>query len=63
MPTHNFCTICVNFGKKKGEKLKDLLVNEPNFLKWMLKGDFETEARMIVKDLLDNGRLPPAPKI
>lgn len=55
--------LTVNFGKKKGEKLKDLLVNEPNFLKWMLKGDFETEARMIVKDLLDNGRLPPAPKI
>ena len=53
--------LTVNFGKKKGEILRKLLVNEPNFLKWMLKGDFETEARMIVKDLLENGRLPPAP--
>ena len=53
--------LCVNFGKKKGEPLKKLFTNEPNFLKWMLKGDFETEARMIVKDLLDNGRLPPPP--
>jgi hypothetical protein len=29
----------------------------------MLKGDFDTEARMIIKDLLDNGRLPPEPKM
>ncbi len=54
--------LTVNFGKKKGESLRKLLVNEPNFLRWMLKGDFDTEVRMIVKDLLDNGRLPPAPK-
>ena len=53
--------LTVNFGKKKGESLKKLLLNEPNFLKWMLKGDFDSEVRMIVKDLLDNGRLPPAP--
>ncbi len=55
--------LTVNFGKKKGESLAKLLVNEPNFLRWMLKGDFDTEVRMIVKDLLDNGRLPPAPKV
>jgi DNA polymerase-3 subunit epsilon len=53
----------INFGKKKGESLKKLLLDEPNFLKWMLKGDFDTEARMIIKDLLDNGRLPPEPKM
>ena len=55
--------LLVNFGKKKGESLKKLLINEPNFLKWMLKGDFDTEVRMIVKDLLDNGRLPPCPTV
>lgn len=53
--------LTVNFGKKKGEPLKKLLLNEPGFLRWMLKGDFDTEVRMIVKDLLDNGRLPPPP--
>jgi DNA polymerase-3 subunit epsilon len=53
--------LCVNFGKKKGEPLTKLLVNEPNFLRWMLKGDFDVEARMIIQDLLDNGRLPPPP--
>ncbi len=55
--------LTVNFGKKRGETLKSLLLNEPNFLKWFVKGDFDTEARMIVKDLLENGRLPEAPKI
>ena len=54
--------LTVKFGKKKGEALKRLLVNEPNFLRWIIKGDFDTEVRMIVADLLDNGRLPPAPK-
>ena len=54
--------LCVNFGKKKGEPLKKLMLSEPNYLRWLIKGDFDSEVRMIVKDLLDNGRLPPAPK-
>ncbi len=53
--------LTVNFGKKKGVSLKKLLLNEPNYLKWIVKGDFDTEVRMIVKDLLENGRLPPPP--
>lgn len=55
--------LCVNFGKKKGMSLKKLLLDEPNYLKWIIKGDFDTDVRMIVKDLLDNGRLPPAPTL
>ena len=54
--------LTVNFGKKKGESLKKLLIDEPNYLRWIVKGDFDSELRMIVKDLLENGRLPPAPK-
>ncbi len=54
--------LTINFGKKKGESLKKLLLNEPNYLKWIMKGDFDTEVRMIIKDLLDNGRLPPPPQ-
>ena len=53
--------LTINFGKKKGESLRKLMLNEPNYLRWIVKGDFDTEVRMIVKDLLDNGRLPPAP--
>ena len=51
----------VNFGKKKGSSLKKIMLNEPNFLRWMVKGDFDTEARMIAADALE-GRLPPPPQ-
>ena len=54
--------LCVNFGKKKGEPLRKLLLNEPNYLRWIVKGDFDTDVRMIVQDLLENGRLPPKPE-
>ncbi|MBO7721790.1 MAG: 3'-5' exonuclease [Kiritimatiellae bacterium] len=50
----------VNFGKKRGTPLKQIMLNEPNYLKWMIKGDFETDARMIAADALE-GRLPPPP--
>ena len=36
------------------------MLNEPNFLKWIMKGDFDTEVRMIAADALE-GRLPPDP--
>ena len=52
----------INFGKKRGESLKRILLEEPNFLRWMIKGDFDTEVRMIAADALE-GRLPPAPDL
>lgn len=54
--------LLVNFGKKKGESLKKLMLDEPNYLRWIVKGDFDTEVKAIVRDLLENGRLPPAPR-
>ena len=51
----------VNFGKKRGERLKDLLFREEKFLKWMLKGDFDTEVKAVVKGLLEQGVLPTPP--
>ena len=53
--------LTVNFGKKKGESLRKLLLNEPNYLRWIIKGDFDTEVKTIVRDLVENGRLPPKP--
>ncbi|MBQ3288475.1 MAG: 3'-5' exonuclease [Kiritimatiellae bacterium] len=50
----------INFGKKRGTPLRQVLLGEPNFLRWMIKGDFETDARMIAADALE-GRLPPPP--
>ena len=51
----------VNFGKKKGAGLKRIMINEPNFLQWMVRGDFPSDARMIAAEALE-GRLPPPPK-
>lgn len=52
----------VNFGKKKGEPLKRIMLKEPNFLKWILKGDFDTDVKAIAVDALE-GRLPPPPSV
>lgn len=52
--------LVINFGKKKGESLKKIMLNEPNFLRWILKGDFDTDVKAIAADALE-GRLPPAP--
>jgi DNA polymerase-3 subunit epsilon len=55
--------LTVNFGKKKGETLKRLMLKEPSYLRWIVNGDFDAEVRGIVSDLLVNGRLPPAPEV
>ena len=52
----------VNFGKKKGETLKNLMLREPNFLRWILKGDFDTDVKAIAADALE-GRLPKPPSV
>ena len=54
--------LTINFGKKKGAILRKMLLDDPGYLRWIMKGDFDTEVRMIVKDLFDNGRLPPRPQ-
>ena len=50
----------VNFSKKRGEPLRKIMINEPKFLKWILKGDFDPDVKAIAADALE-GRLPPAP--
>lgn len=54
--------LCVNFGKKKGEKLKNLFLHEKNYLRWIVNGNFDAEVRQICRDLLEKGILPPPPK-
>ena len=48
---------------REGKSLKSLLLSDQPFLRWILKGDFDTEIKMIVSDLLKHGRLPPPPKV
>lgn len=52
--------VVVNFGKKKGEKLRDLAADDRSFLKWIIKGDFPLDTRQIAEDALD-GKFPARP--
>ena len=52
---------CINFGKKKGSKLSQLLANERNYLRWIVNGAFDTEVRQIVSAFVERGVLPPPP--
>jgi DNA polymerase-3 subunit epsilon len=44
----------VNFGKKKGARLRELATNKEGqqFLRWMVKSDFPTDTRKICEDAL-----------
>ena len=53
--------LLVNFGKKKGERLLDLMHGERSFLRWIVNGDFPPEARAICLGLLEGRGLPPPP--
>ena len=52
--------IVINFGKKKGESLRTLVRDDPNFIKWMLKSDFPRDVHEILKNAAEN-RWPDPP--
>jgi len=53
--------IVVNFGKKKGGKLRELARTDPGFLKWIMKNDFPQDTRQICENAL-LGIFPPPPR-
>ena len=52
---------CINFGKKKGMRLVNLLATERNYLRWIVNGAFDTEVRQIVSEFIERGVLPSPP--
>lgn len=54
--------VVINFGKRRGEKLRELVVNERNFVKWIIKGDFPQDTRKICEDALE-GKFPEPPAL
>ena len=54
--------VTINFGKKKGEKVRDLVERDKGFLKWILKADFPLDTREIVADIL-RGKWPAPPAV
>lgn len=49
--------VVINFGSKSGISLRQLVRNEPNFLRWMLNKGFSEEVKAIVRDAL-KGNFP-----
>lgn len=47
----------VNFGKNQGRSLRIMALEDPGFLRWILKKDFPRDTQQIVQDAL-NGKLP-----
>ncbi len=44
--------VVVNFGKNAGRSLNDIAVNDPGFLRWIVRSDFPEDARTIAKNAL-----------
>ena len=47
----------INFGKNSGRRLKDLAVEDPGFLRWMLRSDFSEEVKSVIRKALQ-GEFP-----
>jgi DNA polymerase-3 subunit epsilon len=52
--------VVVNFGKKQGQKVRDIIRDEPSFIQWMLKNDFPKDTKEILQNAL-KGTYPPPP--
>ena len=52
--------VVINFGKNSGRRLSDLTVEDPGFLRWMLRSDFSDEVKNIIRNALA-GEFPTRP--
>jgi len=53
--------VALNFGKKKGITLQELVATDQGFIKWMLRSDFPADTREIVTNALE-GNYPEREK-
>jgi DNA polymerase III subunit epsilon len=44
--------VVVNFGKNSGTALRTIAVNNPGFLRWMMRGDFAEDAKNIAQNAM-----------
>jgi DNA polymerase-3 subunit epsilon len=52
----------INFGKKQGQKLREIARMESSFLQWMVKSDFPRDTLEIVQNAL-RGKFPEPPSM
>ena len=45
LKTDNDGFVCINFGKHKNKRVVDLMLSEPNYIKWILDSDFTEETK------------------
>ena len=55
--------VVVNFGKLKGQRLRDIMKRDKGYLRWILNADFPLDTREIVRDILENDRWPVPPPV
>lgn len=53
--------IVLNFGRKKGTPLEEVIANDPGFIDWMLRSDFPQDTREIIS-AARRGQWPDAPE-
>lgn len=44
--------VVINFGKFQGKAIEDLAKSEPQFLQWLLRGDFPQDTKELVRDIM-----------
>lgn len=49
--------VIVNFGKNSGTSLRDICIDNPGFLQWIVKADFPDDVKKIASDAL-RGKFP-----
>ncbi len=54
--------VTIHFGKKQGQKVRDLVIEEPGFLRWILRSDFPRDTQEIIRNALE-GRYPTPPAV
>ena len=54
--------ITINFGKKKGTKIRDLVIEDPNYLKWIVRGDFARDTKDVIQNAIE-GKWPQPPAV
>lgn len=50
----------INFGKKKGTPVSDILKEDPGFIQWMLRNDFPADTKKLLNDAT-HGTFPEPP--
>lgn len=53
--------VVLNFGRKKGTSLKEIVASDPGFIKWILRSDFPSDVKEVVENAL-NGTWPEPPQ-